>query len=173
MKHRLHKKFVSILDTQLYYCYNTVKKLYYTSNTVGDQRAVKKYKERQVSPVVVDFSELKLNEESPIYMQIVRYVKIKMVNRQVRDGDELPSRRVLSAVLEVNPNTIQKAYRLMEEEGILVSFAGSKSLLQFDESLIDKYRKELLAVEAEKYIEEVKKMGLTAEEAVALIKENW
>ena len=123
--------------------------------------------------MVVDFSELKLNEESPIYMQIVRFVKIKMVNRQVRDGDELPSRRVLSAVLEVNPNTIQKAYRLMEEEGILVSFAGSKSLLQFDEGLIDKYRKELLAGEAEKYIAEVKKMGLTAEEAVALIKENW
>ena len=133
----------------------------------------RKRKERQVSPMVVDFSELKLNEESPIYIQIVRFVKIKMVNRQVRDGDELPSRRVLSAVLEVNPNTIQKAYRLMEEEGILVSFAGSKSLLQFDESLVDKYRKELLAVEAEKYIAEVKKMGLTAEEAVALIKENW
>ena len=123
--------------------------------------------------MIVDFSELKLNEESPIYMQIVRFVKIKMVNRQVRDGDELPSRRVLSAVLEVNPNTIQKAYRLMEEEGILVSFAGSKSLLQFDEGLIDKYRKELLAGEAKKYIEEVKKMGLTTDEALALIKENW
>lgn len=123
--------------------------------------------------MVVDFSELKLNEESPIYMQIVRFVKIKMINRQVRDGDELPSRRVLSAVLEVNPNTIQKAYRLMEEEGILVSFAGSKSLLRFDERLTDKYRKELLVVEAEKYIEEVKKMGLTEEEAMALIKENW
>ena len=126
-----------------------------------------------MSPVVVDFSELKLNEESPIYMQIVRFIKIKMVNRQVRDGDELPSRRVLSAMLEVNPNTIQKAYRLMEEEGILVSFAGSKSLLRFDESLVDKYRKELLAVEAEKYIEEVKKMGLTEVEAVELIKTNW
>lgn len=126
-----------------------------------------------MSPVVVNFSELKLNEESPIYMQIVRFVKIKMVNRQVRDGDELPSRRVLSAMLEVNPNTIQKAYRLMEEEGLLVSFAGSKSLLQFDESLVDKYRKELLVVEAEKYIGEVKKMGLTEEEAVELIKTNW
>ena len=51
-----------------------------------------------MSPVVVDFSELKPNEESPIYMQIVRFVKIKMVNRQVRDGDELPPRQVLSAV---------------------------------------------------------------------------
>lgn len=123
--------------------------------------------------MVVDFSELRLNEESPIYLQIVRFIKIKMVNRQVRDGDELPSRRVLSAMLEVNPNTIQKAYRLMEEEGLLVSFAGSKSLLQFDESLVDKYRRELLVVEAERYIEEVKKMGLTVEEAIDLVKERW
>ena len=123
--------------------------------------------------MVVDFSELRLNEESPIYLQIVRFIKIKMVNRQVRDGDELPSRRVLSAMLEVNPNTIQKAYRLMEEEGLLVSFAGSKSLLQFDESLVDKYRRELLVVEAERDIEEVKKMGLTVEEAIDLVKERW
>lgn len=126
-----------------------------------------------MSYVLVNFSELKLNEESPIYLQIVRFIKIKLVNRQVRDGDELPSRRVLSAMLEVNPNTIQKAYRLMEEEGLLVSFAGSKSLLQFDESMVDKYRRELLAAEADRYIGEVKKMGLTAEEAVELVKENW
>lgn len=126
-----------------------------------------------MSHVLVNFSELKLNEESPIYLQIVRFIKIKLVNRQVRDGDELPSRRVLSAMLEVNPNTIQKAYRLMEEEGLLVSFAGSKSLLQFDESMVDKYRRELLAAEADRYIGEVKKMGLTAEEAVELVKENW
>lgn len=167
------------LDMKLYYCYNTVRNCIIRVIRFGSreernkERSAKKHKERQVSPVVVDFSELKLNEESPIYMQIVRFVKIKMVNRQVRDGDELPSRRVLSAVLEVNPNTIQKAYRLMEEEGILVSFAGSKSLLRFDESLVDKYRRELLALEAEKYIEEVKKMGLAVEEAVALVRENW
>ena len=123
--------------------------------------------------MTVDFSGLKLNEDSPIYLQIVRFIKIKMVNRQVRDGDELPSRRVLSALLEVNPNTIQKAYRLMEEEGLLVSFAGSKSLLQFEEGLVDQYRGELLAAEAERYIEEVKKLGLVVEEAVALVKEHW
>ncbi len=123
--------------------------------------------------MVVDFSEFKLTEDSPIYVQIVRFIKIKMVNRQVRDGDELPSRRVLSAMLEVNPNTIQKAYRMMEEEGLLVSFAGSKSLLQFDESLVEKYRSELLAAEAIRYIEEVKKMGLLEEEAKALITKLW
>lgn len=121
----------------------------------------------------MDFSELKLNDESPIYLQIVRYIKIKMVNRQVRDGDELPSRRVLSAMLEVNPNTIQKAYRMMEEEGLLVSFAGSKSLLHYDEGLVDKYRKELLVTEARRYIGEVKKMGLGVEEATQLVRESW
>ncbi|MBQ8281680.1 MAG: GntR family transcriptional regulator [Lachnospiraceae bacterium] len=123
--------------------------------------------------MIIDFSELKLNDLSPIYLQIVRHIKIKMINRQVVSGDELPSRRVLSALLEVNPNTVQKAYKTMEEEGFLISLAGSKSLLQFDERLTDKYRKELIEREADRYIEEVKKMGLDMNAAVELIKECW
>lgn len=123
--------------------------------------------------MIVDFSELELNELSPIYLQIVRYIKIKMINRQVCSGDELPSRRVLSAYLGVNPNTIQKAYKAMEEEGFLVSLAGSKSLLEFDEMLTDKYRRELLIAEAGRYVQEMKRMGLDAEEAMKLVSECW
>lgn len=123
--------------------------------------------------MIVDFSELELNELSPIYLQIVRYIKIKMINRQVSNGDELPSRRVLSAYLGVNPNTIQKAYKTMEEEGFLVSLAGSKSLLEFDEMLTDKYRRELLIAEAGRYVQEMKRMGLDAEEAMKLVSECW
>ena len=122
---------------------------------------------------MISFDAFRAQNGLPIYLQILRYIKRGIVSGDIADGDALPSRRMLSAMLGVNPNTIQKAYRLMEEEGILVSFAGSKSLLQFDESLVDRYRKELLVVEAEKYIEEVKKMGLTVEEAVELVKENW
>ncbi len=123
--------------------------------------------------MLIDFSELKLNDLSPIYLQIVRFVQIKMVNQEVKSGDEMPSRRVLSALLEVNPNTIQKAYKCMEEEGFLISLAGSKSLLKFDESLVGRYRQELLKAEAERYIVEVKKMGLELKEATELIIDNW
>lgn len=51
---------------------------------------------------------------------------------------------MLSALLGVNPNTIQKAYHLLEEEGIMVSQTGTKSFMTVDEAAIRRIRMELL-----------------------------
>lgn len=77
----------------------------------------------------VSFGGFSRREGSPIYSQIVRYIKAGIVAGTVADGDEFPSRRALSALLGVNPNTIQKACRLLEEEGLLESRMGAKSYI--------------------------------------------
>lgn len=123
--------------------------------------------------MIVDFSGLKLNDLSPIYLQIIRFVKMEIVSGRVKDGDEMPSRRLLSATLGVNPNTIQKAYREMEEEGILVSFAGAKSLLTFNEDKAISIKKEFIYKETTSYIEVVKNMGIDLNEARVLLEALW
>ena len=65
---------------------------------------------------MLSFDNFLQTEGMPIYLQIIRYIKQGLVAGTVQDGEELPSRRVLSALLAVNPNTIQKAYRILEEE---------------------------------------------------------
>ena len=71
-----------------------------------------------MSDKVISFEDFILQDDSPIYMQIIRYVKRGIVSGVIQNGDEMLSRRALSALLGVNPNTIQKAYHLLEEEGI-------------------------------------------------------
>ena len=93
---------------------------------------------------VLDFTRLVFNEQSPIYLQLVRYVQSAIVAGSVSPGEELPSRRLLSSLLGVNPNTIQKAYRMMEEEGLIVSRAGSGSVLTFTEESAARLRRQLL-----------------------------
>ena len=78
---------------------------------------------------MISFNGLVLGTELPIYQQIVLYIKRGIAAGTILTGDELPSRRMLSALLGVNPNTIQKAYRLLEEEGLISSHAGAKSLV--------------------------------------------
>jgi len=114
-----------------------------------------------------------MNDLSPIYHQIVRYVKIRILRHETSCGDELPSRRILSATLGVNPNTIQKAYRIMEEEGFIVTFLGSKSILQYDDSLVERIKSELVQTELSTFIAEVKKMGFDSETTCKLIQEYW
>ena len=70
---------------------------------------------------MVDFSAFVPEDGLPIYLQIIRHVKRAIAAGTVQAGDELPSRRVLSAQLGVNPNTVQKAYKLLEDEGIIPS----------------------------------------------------
>lgn len=114
-----------------------------------------------------------MNDLSPIYNQIVRYVKICILRKETASGEELPSRRILSATLGVNPNTVQKAYRMMEEEGFIVTFLGSKSILQYDDSLVERIREELLHSEMSGFIAEVKRMGYDSEKTCVLIRKHW
>ncbi len=123
--------------------------------------------------MVLDFTQLSLQDTSPIYLQIIRYIKIKIAANQIANGDELPSRRMLSTILNVNPNTVQKAYKQIEQDGLLVSYAGSKSILAFDETVVTDIRHELIAEEASNFITSLKQIGISKEEAGNLLASMW
>ena len=63
---------------------------------------------------MIRFEEMKLDENSPIYMQIIDFIRGGLAAGTIVYGDELPSRRMLSAILGINPNTVQKAYAMLE-----------------------------------------------------------
>ncbi|MBQ6685150.1 MAG: GntR family transcriptional regulator, partial [Firmicutes bacterium] len=107
------------------------------------------------------------------YAQIVRYVKRGIVAGNIVDGDEMPSRRVLSSILGVNPNTIQKAYRILEEEGIIQSHAGAKSYVVLEPEKVTKVRSELIESDVGAIIGAMKQSGVSKEEALELIGRLW
>ena len=122
---------------------------------------------------MVSFDSFSLADGIPIYQQILLFLRREAVAGTIRDGDELPSRRVLSALLGVNPNTVQKAYRMLEEEGLIASHSGAKSLMVLDEETLRRVRGELLEADAKSVVNAMKQMGLTKEEALALIDQYW
>ena len=122
---------------------------------------------------MVSFDGFTLADGNPIYLQILLFLKRGAVAGTIRDGDELPSRRVLSALLGVNPNTVQKAYRLLEEEGLIASHSGAKSLMVLDAETISRVRAELLENDAKGMVSAIRQMGLTKAEAHALLDKYW
>lgn len=123
--------------------------------------------------MILDFGGLRLVDGVPIYLQIIRYVKANIISGRTVNGDEMPSRRVLSALLGVNPNTIQKACRQLEEEGLIVSYAGAKSLISVDERKKQEILKEMGEEEARNFIRLMKAMGLSLEDTVKLLNGLW
>lgn len=122
---------------------------------------------------MITFDQFKLEDGMPIYLQIVLYIKRGIIAGVINDGDELPSRRILSALLGVNPNTVQKTYRLLEDEGLIQSHAGAKSYMVLDEEKVRRIRRELLEGDARNIVSAMKQMGLSLDEASALLKKYW
>jgi len=80
---------------------------------------------------------------------------------------------VLSALLGVNPNTVQKAYKLLEDEGLITSHTGAKSVMALDDASIARIRTELVENDAKNAVRTLHAMGITMEEAIRLIETYW
>lgn len=122
---------------------------------------------------MISFEHFTIEDGTPIYSQIVRHIKQGIVAGVIHNREEMPSRRLLSALLGVNPNTIQKAYRLLEEEGIIESQAGAGSWVTVDERQIGAIRSQLLEGDVRVLIKSMKQMEISKEEAVRLLEDIW
>ena len=122
---------------------------------------------------MISFEKFKNENDIPIYLQIVRHIKRGIVSNSVLSGDELPSRRVLSAELGVNPNTVQKAYAILEEEKLIESHAGAKSYMSFSRERAEHIKTELLENDAKAIVNSLKQMGFSKEDSLALIDKFW
>lgn len=122
---------------------------------------------------MVSFDSFILGAEGPIYQQILRFVQRGLAAGNIRSGDELPSRRVLSARLGVNPNTVQKAYRLLEEAGLIASHAGAKSFVSATPERIEAVRAELLEADVRRLAAALRQTGVSKGEAQELLGRLW
>ncbi|MBR6473044.1 MAG: GntR family transcriptional regulator [Firmicutes bacterium] len=119
------------------------------------------------------FDDFKASGGTPIYLQILSYVKRGIIAGTIKDGDELPSRRVLSARLGINPNTVQKAFRTLEDEGLIQSRSGAKSSISVTNRVIKRLKEELLMEDVRNITEALKQMGISKDEALDLINKYW
>ena len=122
---------------------------------------------------MISFERFALEDSGPVYLQIMRYIRQGIAAGVIGDREEVPSRRALSTLLGVNPNTIQKAYHMLEEEGIIQSRSGAKSYTNVDAAAVERIRREQLRSETAGWGRAMKQMGISREEACALAGELW
>ena len=122
---------------------------------------------------MLDFKKLELNPSEPVYLQIVSFVKRQIFIGTVEQGESLPSRREMAALLKINPNTVQKAFRLMEEEGLVVTPPNAVSIIHWDEEIYAAIKKELTAGLVVDFVAQAKANGLTLDMVMALLKDEW
>jgi GntR family transcriptional regulator len=78
----------------------------------------------------------------PFYRQIIEQVKFGIARGGLSPGDQLPTVRQLAVSLSINPNTVIRAYRELEIEGLLDSHQGSGTFISNEQPKIDDIEKE-------------------------------
>jgi GntR family transcriptional regulator len=71
------------------------------------------------------FFEIDFANELPIYDQVVRQIKFAVAGEVLKEGELVPSVRELARELTINPNTVSRAYRQLQDEGVLTSMRGT------------------------------------------------
>lgn len=111
--------------------------------------------------------------KQPIYEQLVEQLRRQLTLGGMEAGAAMPSVRQLASELGINPNTIQKAYRRMEEEGMIESVPGRGSFVTENLAMIvDKQRREQLS-KAETTIRTCKEMGLSKDDILILVENAY
>ncbi|MBQ8203110.1 MAG: GntR family transcriptional regulator [Clostridia bacterium] len=112
--------------------------------------------------------QLDLKNGVPICDQIVNgFIKLKALG-VLKGGEQLPSVRVLASQFSVNPNTVQKAYAILEANGIVYSVKGKGSFISDDDrahkAIIENAENNFKAA-----IMEANRIGLSKEQLIALV----
>ncbi|MFC0215019.1 GntR family transcriptional regulator [Paenibacillus chartarius] len=113
------------------------------------------------------------NNRDPVYLQVVRHFKQEIATGRLQAGQEIPSRRELAATLQINPNTAQKAYKEMEEQGLIRTEGNSPSRITTDERVLSSIREELILEAVQTFVSSIKTIDVPVDELLHIVKDAY
>lgn len=117
--------------------------------------------------------DVKFNNRDPVYVQVIQHFKEQMAKGFFEPGQEIPSRRELANRLKINPNTAQRAYKEMEEQGLIFTEGNLPSRITKDEGIIKRVREELVIDAVEAFVHSVRTINIPLHEALDLVKKSY
>ncbi|HLR21090.1 MAG TPA: GntR family transcriptional regulator [Tissierellaceae bacterium] len=115
---------------------------------------------------------MKFNDNLPIYMQIMNYIKNKIIAEEFSDGDKLPSVRELSEKLKVNPNTIQRSYQELERNELVFTKRGMGRFVTGDKERLEKIKVDKASNLINEFIKDMYSLGFKNKDIINLINEE-
>lgn len=118
--------------------------------------------------------ELDFRSGIPIYLQLVERIKEMIANGRLQRGDQLPTVRALAQELRVNFNTVARAYRILDESGIISTQQGRGTyILEMPPpEVTDDIRRQAIEALTQRYLTDAERFGVPPELLVKILKEQ-
>ncbi len=115
--------------------------------------------------------EVDFRSHVPIYLQILSQIKGHVAAGRLQPGDQLPTVRQMAADLRVNFNTVARAYRILDEAGLISTQQGRGTYVvgPEDRKQMEGLRRASLRALARAFLADAARMGLGPDEIEAMI----
>jgi GntR family transcriptional regulator len=107
--------------------------------------------------------DIDFNAAYPIYEQVIEEIKKEIVRGELKPGAKLPSQRQLARKIDVNPNTVQRAYREMEQRGLVETKRGRGTFIKDDDQVMIEIKKDMAETAVIDFIEQMISLGFKKE----------
>ncbi len=111
----------------------------------------------------------KFEGSSPVYLQIMAQIRRAVLMGEYPPGSRIPAVRELAAQARVNPNTMQRALMTLEQERLLISCGTTGRFVTDDRQILEAMRRDQVAAVVKHCATQLKAMGLSMQEAGALL----
>lgn len=114
---------------------------------------------------------IEFDNNLPIYIQIMQYIKKQIVTGTLQAGDKIPSVRELAAELQINPNTVQRTFQELEREEVVETRRGLGRYVTSEESKIMTIKKEMAGELLERFLTGMQELGIEEQDIVSIVAE--
>lgn len=112
------------------------------------------------------------SNDKPIFMQLAEVIKSQIVSGKLLPCEKLSSVRDFAIDYGVNPNTVQKALQILEDEGLIYTDRTNGKFVSESKDKISVTKKQIIKQEINLFFEKMKTMGLTESDIIKIINEK-
>lgn len=113
---------------------------------------------------------IKFSNDKPIFIQVADLIKSDIIKGKFKTNEKLPSVREFALKYSINPNTVQKALQLLEEDKLIITDRTNGKFVSESSKLIELQKSKLIEKEIDLFIDKMQTLGLSIQEIKELIK---
>lgn len=113
--------------------------------------------------------QIKFSNDKPIFLQVAEIIKNDILSEKFQTNEKLPSVRDFASFYSINPNTVQKALQILEEDGLIVTDRTNGKFVANNKQNIESQKKQIINNEISVFFEKMKSLGLSEKEIKNLV----
>lgn len=109
----------------------------------------------------------------PIYLQVIKDIKTRILNGEMKPGEKMASARDLAIQYQINPNTSARIYKELEQAQICFTKRGLGTFVTEDEKRLETIREEMAAEQITVFVKGMKKLGFGKADLLRILEHQY